>query len=64
MIYPETINNLIECYKKLPGIGEKRAQDIIKQRETMVGFKVVTDLQEVNGIGAKTFAKLEPLVTV
>lgn len=26
MIYPETINNLIECYKKLPGIGEKSAE--------------------------------------
>lgn len=26
MIYPETINNLIECFKKLPGIGEKSAE--------------------------------------
>lgn len=26
MIYPETINNLIECYKKLPGVGEKSAE--------------------------------------
>ena len=26
MLYPETINNLIECYKKLPGIGEKSAE--------------------------------------
>ncbi len=26
MIYPETINNLIECFKKLPGIGEKTAE--------------------------------------
>lgn len=26
MNYPKTINNLIECYKKLPGIGEKTAE--------------------------------------
>ena len=26
MKYPETLNNLIECFKKLPGIGEKSAE--------------------------------------
>ena len=26
MNYPTTIRNLIECYKKLPGIGEKSAE--------------------------------------
>ena len=26
MKYPETIQNLIECFKKLPGIGEKTAE--------------------------------------
>ena len=26
MNYPTTIKNLIECYKKLPGIGEKTAE--------------------------------------
>lgn len=26
MKYPETISNLIECFKKLPGIGEKTAE--------------------------------------
>ncbi len=26
MSYPKTINNLIDCYKKLPGIGEKTAE--------------------------------------
>lgn len=25
-MFPEAINNLIECYKKLPGIGEKTAE--------------------------------------
>lgn len=26
MLYPESLQNLIECYKKLPGIGEKSAE--------------------------------------
>ncbi len=26
MKYPQTLNDLIECYKKLPGIGEKTAE--------------------------------------
>lgn len=26
MLYPKAINDLIECYKKLPGIGEKSAE--------------------------------------
>ena len=25
-MYPQTINNLIECFKKFPGIGEKTAE--------------------------------------
>ena len=25
-MYPSTIKNLIECFKKLPGIGEKTAE--------------------------------------
>ena len=25
-LYPKTFNDLIECYKKLPGIGEKNAE--------------------------------------
>lgn len=26
MLYPESLQNLIDCYKKLPGIGEKSAE--------------------------------------
>ena len=25
-MYPSTINNLIECFKKMPGVGEKSAE--------------------------------------
>ena len=28
MNYPETLSNLIECFKRLPGIGEKTAERI------------------------------------
>ena len=29
MNYPRTIKDLIECFKKLPGIGEKTANSIL-----------------------------------
>lgn len=48
----------------LPGIGQKRAEDIISTREELGGFKDVVDLKEVSGIGDKTFEKLAPLVSV
>jgi competence protein ComEA len=43
----------------LPGIGEKRAQDIIDYR-TAHPFQSVNDLLEIKGIGPKTLAKLLP----
>ncbi|MDR3190190.1 MAG: helix-hairpin-helix domain-containing protein [Lactobacillaceae bacterium] len=48
----------------LPGIGEKRAADIIAQRDQMGGFKTVEDLREVSGIGEKTLEKLRPYLQV
>ncbi|SDC68785.1 competence protein ComEA [Paenibacillus sp. UNCCL117] len=48
----------------LPGIGPSRAQAIIELRKKLGGFRSVTQLKEVKGIGAQTFKKLEPLVTV
>lgn len=40
MKYPSSINNLIECFKKLPGIGEKTAErlslSILKQDNSIV----------------------------
>lgn len=49
---------------KLPGIGPSKAQAIVAYREQQGGFRNVAQLKEVKGIGAKTFATLEPLITV
>ncbi len=48
----------------LPGIGPVTAQAIVAWRERSGPFTDVSQLQEVDGIGPKTFAQLEPLVTI
>ena len=48
----------------LPGVGPATAQAIVAWREQHGRFTSVNDLQQVDGIGPKTFAKLAPLVTV
>lgn len=45
----------------LPGIGEKRAQDILDRR-AQKQFTSLNELLEIKGIGPKTFAKLLPLL--
>lgn len=49
---------------QLPGVGPVTAAKILSWRETHGRFSSVAELQEVDGIGPKTFAELEPLVTV
>jgi competence protein ComEA len=48
----------------LPGIGPVLAERIVAFREANGGFRSVDDLQQVSGIGEKTFAALKDLVTV
>ena len=50
--------------EELPGVGPVLAGEIIAWREGNGGFASVADLEEVSGVGPKTFAALEPLVTV
>ncbi|MEU0560934.1 ComEA family DNA-binding protein [Dactylosporangium sp. NPDC006015] len=48
----------------LPGIGQVLAQRIIDYRDRHGGFRAVTDLRQVEGIGDAKFAQLKDRVTV
>ena len=38
MKYPTTLQNLIECFKKLPGVGEKTALKLLQDYKTLDGI--------------------------
>ena len=48
----------------LPGVGMKKAEEIVKFRELNGNFKSVDELVNVKGIGVKMVAKISDLVKV
>ena len=50
--------------EELPGIGPSLAGAIIAEREKRGGFKAVTELQDVRGIGELRYADIKDLVSV
>ncbi|MFF6830576.1 helix-hairpin-helix domain-containing protein [Streptomyces sp. NPDC012438] len=52
----------VEQLDTLPGVGPVLAQHIIDHRTEHGGFRSVSELREVSGIGERRFADLEPLV--
>jgi len=63
--FPLDINTATaEELTALPGIGEARAEAIVAWREAHGGFRSVTDLLQVPGIGETTLERLLDLITV
>lgn len=54
----------VEELMALPGIGEKRASDIVAERERGGPYRFPEDLTRVKGIGEETVAKLLEYITV
>lgn len=50
--------------ESLPGIGPSRARAILTFREAQGGFRSVSQLLRIKGIGRAMLRKLRPLVTV
>lgn len=48
----------------LPGIGESRANDIIKYRKSEGGFDCIEDIMKVSGIKEAAFEKIKDLIKV
>ncbi|PWK49365.1 competence protein ComEA [Actinoplanes xinjiangensis] len=48
----------------LPGVGPVLAQRILDARDAQGGFRAVTDLRKVDGIGESRYEQLKDLVTV
>ena len=54
----------VEELDSLPGIGEKRAQAIIKHRNLNGPFKTIEEIKGVNGIGESIFETIRDHITV
>ena len=58
-----TLNNAtFEDLRRLPGIGDKRANAILALRAQLGRFRAVEDLLKVKGIGRAMLKRLRPLV--
>jgi competence protein ComEA len=50
--------------QELSGVGQKKAQEIIRYREENGGFKIIDELKNISGFGDKTFEKLKDNLSI
>ncbi len=50
--------------RRLPGVGKRRAEQILALRGRLGRFRRVSELLRVRGIGARALQRLKPLVTL
>jgi competence protein ComEA len=53
-----------EELETLPGVGEVTAQRIIEYRQANGPFQTIEDIQNVSGIGPKTFERMRDMITL
>ena len=56
--------NILPKIKRVPGVGEAKAESIIRYRETAGGFQRVEDIMQVEGIKDGLFNKVKEHITV
>jgi competence protein ComEA len=62
--YPLNINNASQKeLEKIPGIGEKIAQQIVEYRRQYGEFKSLNDLKKIKGIGEKKGKSIKAYIT-
>lgn len=54
----------IEEFVTLPGIGESKAESIIKYREEHGSFKTIEEIKSVSGIGEAAYNKIKEFITI
>lgn len=53
----------MEDWQRLPGIGEKRARQMVNFRESLGGFLSVEQVSEMYGLPDSVFQKIRPMLT-
>ena len=53
----------MEELKKIPGIGDTKAQAIINYRNANGNFKTIEDIKKVDGIGSKLYEEISIYLT-